>query len=166
MLWAAVKWQWIERNVGVDVQNPVHARAEFRPFETWDEVEALALELGRFGPLAIFCVGTGLRPEEAFGGEWRDVDLDDAVFTVRRSFAKGRLKHYAKTEWSRRRIPLRAKVIGALERLRRRKGILFPAAEGQRINIDNFRGREWVPALRAAGIEHRRIYDMRHTFAT
>jgi hypothetical protein len=63
------------------------------------------------------------------------------VFTVRRSFAKGRLKHYAKTERSRRRIPLRAKVIGALERLRRRKGILFPAAEGQRINIDNFGGR-------------------------
>jgi len=88
------------------------------------------------------------------------------VFTVRRSFAKGRLKNYAKTERSRRRIPLRAKVIGALERLPRREGILFPAAEGQRNNIDNFRSREWVPALRAAGIEHRRIYDMRHTFAT
>ncbi len=24
----------------------------------------------------------------------------------------------------------------------------------------------WKPALRAAGIEHRRIYDMRHTYAT
>jgi integrase len=57
-------------------------------------------------------------------------------------------------------------VIGALERLPTRRGILLPAAEGQRINIDNFRSREWVPALRAAGIEHRRIYDVRHTFAT
>jgi integrase len=101
--------QWIERNVAVDAQNPVHARVESRPFETWDEVEALVLELGRFGPLAIFCVGTGLRPGEAFGGEWSDVNLDEAVFRVRRSFAKGRLKHYAKTERSRRRIPLRAK---------------------------------------------------------
>jgi len=26
--------------------------------------------------------------------------------------------------------------------------------------------REWSPALRAAGINHRRIYDLRHTFAT
>jgi integrase len=34
------------------------------------------------------------------------------------------------------------------------------------INIDNFRSREWMPALQAAGVEHRRIYDMRHTFAT
>ena len=29
-----------------------------------------------------------------------------------------------------------------------------------------FRYREWTPALRAAGIEHRRVYDCRHTFAS
>jgi hypothetical protein len=43
---------------------------------------------------------------------------------------------------------------------------LFPAADGGRINIDNFRSREWTPALKAADVEHLRIYDMRHTFAT
>jgi integrase len=43
---------------------------------------------------------------------------------------------------------------------------VFPSAGGGRIDINNFRSREWVPALKAAGIEHRRIYDMRHTFAT
>lgn len=165
-LGAAVKWQWIERNVAADVPNPTHARVEFQPFGTWDEVEALAVELGPFGPLAIFSVGTGVRPEEAFGAEWIDVDLEAGVFTVRRSFAKGRLKNYAKTARSRRRIPLRAKVLDALHELPRREGILFPASEGGRINIDNFRRREWAPALKAAGIEHRRIYDMRHTFAT
>ena len=63
-------------------------------------------------------------------------------------------------------MPLRAKVVAALETLPARDGVLFPAAEGGRINIDNFRTREWVPALKAAGLEHRRIYDMRHTFAT
>jgi integrase len=26
--------------------------------------------------------------------------------------------------------------------------------------------REWTPALRAASVEHRRIYDLRHTYAT
>ena len=103
---------------------------------------------------------------EAFGAEWVDVDLAAGVFTVRRSFAKGRLKPYAKTARSRRRIPLRAKVIEALESIDRREGILFPAAGGGRINIDNWRRREWAPALIAAGVEHRRIYDMRHTFAT
>jgi integrase len=57
-------------------------------------------------------------------------------------------------------------VVDALKELPRREGILFPASVGGRINMDNFRQREWVPALWAAGIEYRRIYDMRHTFAT
>ena len=52
-------------------------------------------------------------------------------------------------------------MIEALRELPRREGILFPASEGGRVNIDNFRSREWVPALRAAGIEHRRIYEAR-----
>ena len=60
----------------------------------------------------------------------------------------------------------RAKVIASLETLKRREGILFPAAGGGRIDINNWRTREWTPALKAAGVEHRRIYDMRHTFAT
>lgn len=29
-----------------------------------------------------------------------------------------------------------------------------------------FRQRHWTPALRAAGVEHRRVYDCRHAFAT
>jgi integrase len=102
VLAAAVRWQWIDRNPAVDVPNPQHARPEFAPFESWDDVDALARELGPFGPLVIFCVGTGVRPEEAFGADWPDVDLTAGVFTVRRAFAKGRLKTYAKTARSRR----------------------------------------------------------------
>jgi integrase len=163
---AAVRWQWIDRNPTLDVANPQHPRPEFFPFESWEDVELLAAELGPFGPLAIFCVGTGARPEEAFGADWSDVDLKAGVVTVRRAFAKGRVKTYAKTARSRRRVPLRAKVVRALQELPGRQGILFPAAEGGRINIDNWRSREWGPALKAAGLQHRRIYDMRHTFAT
>lgn len=166
VLAAAVRWQWIDRNVATDVANPMHARMEFDAFESWEEVDALAHELGPFGALAIFCVGTGVRPEEAFGGEWSDVDLEAGVFTVRRAYAKGRLKPYPKTERSRRRVPLRAKVVNALYELPHRDGIVFPSAGGERVEINNFRSREWAPALRAAGIAHRRIYDMRHTFAT
>ena len=166
MLAAAVRWRSIDRNPAIDVSNPLRPRREFSPFETWEEVEVLATELGPFGPLAIFCVGTGVRPEEAFGGDWSDVDLEAGVFTIRRAFAKGRLKTYAKTARSRRWVPLRAKVVAALETLPHRYGILLPAAGGGRINIDNFRSRDWTPALKAAGLDHRRIYDMRHTFAT
>jgi integrase len=158
VLAAAVRGRWAEHNVAVDVRNPEHARQEFVPFEAWEEVDAVAHELGAFGPPAIFCVGTGVRPAEAFGAEWDDVDLKARVPTIRRAYAKGRLKPYSKTVRSRRRVPLRSKVVDALEELPRRRGVLFPALGGGRIDINNWRSREWVPALEAAGVEHRRIY--------
>ena len=89
------------------------------------------------------------------------------MFTVRRAYAKGRLKDFAKTAGSRRAVPLRARVVEALEQLPgKRRGILFPAPEGGRIDINNWRNRVWTPALAAAGVKHRRIYDLRHTYAT
>ena len=70
-------------------------------------------------------MGTGVRPEEAFGADWSDVDLEAGVFTIRRAFAKGKLKTYAKTARSRRRVPIRSKVIASLKTLPKRAGIVF-----------------------------------------
>jgi integrase len=45
--------------------------------------------------------------------------------------------------------------------------LLFPALRGGHVDLHNWRSREWKPALRAAGIDPaRRIYDLRHTYAT
>lgn len=44
---------------------------------------------------------------------------------------------------------------------------MFPALRGGYVNLHNWRARDWKPAVRAAGIEpERRIYDLRHTYAT
>lgn len=167
VLEAAVRWGWVERNVATAVKNPMHPREEFTPFASWEDVEAVAVELGSvFGPWAIFSVGTGVRPEEAFGANWADVDLEARTFTVQRAYAKGRLKPYPKTVRSRRKIPLRGKVVEALELLPRTEDVLFPAPGGGRVDVNNIRSRTWAPAFEAAGVERRRIYDMRHTFAT
>jgi integrase len=168
VLAAAQRWKWIEDNPAALVKNPEPKPGEIHPFDSWLEIDAIGDELDATGvALVVFLCGTGVRPEEAFGGEWRDVDLERRVFMVRRAFAKGRLKDYAKTTGSRRAVPLRAKVVTVLEQMPvKRRGILFPAPEGGRIDINNFRHRSWTPALAAAGIEHRRIYDLRHTYAS
>lgn len=167
VLEAAVRWKWIEENPAALVKNTAPRVGEIDPFDSWQEIDAIVAELDVVhGVLVEFLVGGGMRPEEAFGADWSDVELRAGIFTVRRAFAKGRLKHYAKTERSRRRVPLRARTTAALRRLGHRRGILFPNAVGERIDINNFRSRGWTPALQAAGIAHRRIYDLRHTYAT
>jgi integrase len=167
VLAAAVRWKWLEDNPAGLVKNPEPKPGEIHPFESWDELAAIAEELDEVGgALVIFLAGTGVRPEEAFGAEWRDVDLERRVLMVRRAYAKGRLKDYAKTAGSRRAVPLRARVVAALEPLAERSGVLFPAPQGGRMEINNFRNRSWTPSLAAAGIAHRRIYDLRHTYAT
>jgi hypothetical protein len=44
---------------------------------------------------------------------------------------------------------------------------VFPAARGGLLNLDNWRRREWAPAIEAAAIRKpARIYDLRSTFAS
>jgi integrase len=90
------------------------------------------------------------------------------VLHVRRRFTGGVLKEGGKTPGSVRAVPLRAKVLEALDAMPTRIDTLalFPAPRGGYIDGERFRHREWTPALRAAGVEHRRLYDCRHTFAT
>jgi integrase len=44
--------------------------------------------------------------------------------------------------------------------------LLFPAVGGGHINLHNWRRDEWNEAVRAAGLEHRTPYALRHTFAS
>jgi integrase len=82
--------------------------------------------------------------------------------------ADGVLTGYPKTERSRRRVPLTARALEALDSLPPRLDtpLLFPASRGGYIQLDTWRNREWYPALDAAGIEKRGPYHLRHTFAT
>lgn len=175
ILGAALKWGWIDRNAATLVPNPQPRRAEIDHFESWAAVELVAAELGvkrDGGAIAIVGAGTGMRPEEMFALDWPDVDLERRVVTVRRVYTKGKLKPYGKTEGSRRRIPLRAVVVEALAALAGpRRGHVFHGERGARIRLENWRDRNWDPAIEAAGLPivgeegHLTPYCLRHTYA-
>jgi integrase len=47
--------------------------------------------------------------------------------------------------------------------------LLFPSPNPTRVSylhLENFRRRDWKPALEGAGVPYRRIYDLRSTFAS
>ncbi len=162
----------VERNASDGIRNPRRDRRERREvtaFESWVEVDAAAEERdSRYAAIPIFAVGTGLRPEEWIGLHRSDIDRETRSVSVRRRFVVGELKEGGKTPGSVRTVPLRQRVLDALDRMPARidTPILFPAPRGGYIDLEKFRHREWSPALRAAGIPHRRVYDCRHTFAT
>lgn len=151
------------------VENPQRRRAETRPFESWEQLEELADRLGpSLGPMVLFAAATGMRPGEWVALEYRDIDRVGRVAYVNRSFDKGRLTT-PKTEASIRAVPLQARALAALDQLQPggNGDLLFPADRGDYIDLHNFRDRDWKPAQLAVGIEpFRRIYDLRHTFAT
>ena len=164
----AVEWEWLRDNPAKRVPNPPRRSNEKRPFESWEQIEAVAAQLRpRYGAMVIFAAATGLRPSELFGLEWRDVDRDAGVVYVRRAFANGRLKH-TKPRLSNRAVPLQAKALAALDQLpTTEKPILFANSRGGRIDFRSFGRRHWKPAQQRAGLEPPRgLYDLRQTYAT
>jgi integrase len=106
---SAVDRQFATVNPSNGVKNPKrkrHERREVHPFESWKDVEAVADELDkRYRALPFVAVGCGLRPEELFALERRDIDRKENVLHVRRRFTGGVLKEGGKTAQS---VPCRS----------------------------------------------------------
>ncbi len=134
------------------------------------ELDAISAELSvRYAPLPTFVAATGLRPEEWQALERRDIDRMAGVLSVRRTVSAGAVVELGKTSRSRRQVPLSPRAVAALDALPARLDtpLLFPSPEGVLLHLDNFRHREWSPAVVAAGVRKpARIYDLRSTFAS
>jgi integrase len=166
----AVVWGLLDVNPAKQgVDNPQRRRTENRPFESWEELQALAERLGpRLGAIVTFAAATGMRPGEWVALEQRDIDRAGRVAYVNRSFSKAgspvRRQRRAsapcryRRERSRRSTSYRPEPAVTCSSPRRRAATstctTSATATGNRLSL-------------AAGIEpFRRIYDLRHTFAT
>lgn len=157
---AGVRWGYLTSNpAALAGVNPMPPARPIRVY-TLDELDSLETELGStWGPIVPFAAATGLRPAEWARLERRDIDRTGRVITVRGT----------KTTGSRREVPLSGRALAALEKLSPRLDtpLVFPGVKGGVLDLDNFRLREWKPAVEAAGVDKpARIYDLRSTFAS
>ena len=167
---AAVDWAYMTSNPARAAgRNPQPPPRPIRAY-THDELDAIAAELQpAYRAVPAFAAATGLRPGEWCALERRDVDRDAGVVTVRRTISSGQVVDLAKTEGSRRQVPLSARALAALGELPPRldSPFVFPARRGGPFDLANFRRREWGPAIEASGVgKPARIYDLRSTFAS
>jgi integrase len=93
----------------------------------------------------------------------RHTDADGDVLTPEGYTDQG------KSESAFRTVALPQRAIDALAALARpiqSERVVFPAARGGLIDLDNWRARVWGKALASAGLDPRPLYQMRHTYAS
>jgi integrase len=123
---------------------------------TLDEVDQVATECGRWGPLVVFMADTGARPAEAVAVEWRHVDLDTATVEL----------PGFKTELAWRTVHMTSRGVEAIKRMPRAlKTRHVFNMDGRPISWVYFWREVWTPALKSAGLEHRAPYNLRHSYA-
>jgi integrase len=120
----AVHWGIIRKNPMESIPPPkASVKREIHPLSVEEYRRFLdAAVYDRYFPLFALLLDTGLRPSEALGLQWSDVDLKKGVIHVRHSLEKAsvawRFKD-PKTKTSRRTIPLTQNVSEILRTHRR-----------------------------------------------
>jgi integrase len=139
---------------GAQMQTLLRSSAESRDYALW-----------------LLLLTTGLRPGEALGLQWSD--LEDDTLTIRRTLVRqpdGRstLVDGAKTDGSLRTVPLPAFVITALKAHRLRSGSFSLVFSNRRGNLESITNvsRRWHHALKKAGLPDMPLYHARHSHAT
>jgi integrase len=143
--------------------NERRERLQAKPFTLEEEQRLLAVAKGYLRPLVLLLVDGGLRVgKEALPLRWSALDLEseNAVVYVRAS----------KTAAGIRTIPLTGRLKAELLRWRQLTGpsvspfvFFYPINPSKHLQSVP---KTWARVLRDAGVEPRRIYDLRSTFAT
>jgi integrase len=160
-------------------QKPRPERKEAAYFENAELPRLFAeLHAGLYKNVCLLALKTGMRIGEIVALRWGDVDLDEAVVRVRRSYTGGELGTPKNRE--RRDVDLISDVVDLLGRWQSEGGdlvsaeaLVFPGENGNAfLSPSTLLRRELYPAMSRAGVprlgpthEKRTFHSFRHTFA-
>lgn len=186
----AMKEGLIIRNPAEATELPKMKKADVEPL-TIEEVNRFieTIKTDRLFPAFCLALKTGLRRGEILGLRWQDIDFKGKKLHVRQTLVEARepgeekkvtlLFKPPKTEKSKRTIPLTDDIIKLLKAHKAKQnedklffgkkyhdnGLVFCSEDGKPIWPRNFL-RRFTNLQKKAGIEHHRLHDLRHTFAT
>ena len=151
--------------VGVDIPAP-------------DEIRNIIAHLnGRWRPLLLTAIFTGLRASELRGLRWADVDLKRNEIHVRQRADYYRKMGALKSEAGERSIPLAPMLVNTLRKWKLicpqgELGLAFPNGIGRIESHANIRNRGLIPAQIAAGVtangkaKYPGLHSLRHFYAS
>jgi integrase len=173
----------IDHNPAVGIRLPTARPKEKPVLSTEQRARFLAACADSFyGVFYRTLLDTGLRPGEACGLQWVDVDFVRGTITVQRAVTQAKdgsaILAEPKTVKSRRTVPmmgeLRDALLGHLDWQRERNldatGFVFTNMAGEMLRPWTFAKSDLVATLERAGISQAEkrinLYGLRHTFAT
>jgi integrase len=182
----AVRWDWIWMNPAANASPPRVKLADIRPPGP-AEVGALLYWTGRRNPpfscFLRLAASTGARRSQLLALRWSDVDWERAAISFTRALVEG--PHgpqlHATKNHRTYRVELDAETLriltehrAAAEARARSAGVeLWGGAfvfslrpDGARPWLPNWATKQFTAALRAAGLPHFRLHDLRHFMAT
>ena len=194
----AVAWNYISINPLGERKNvklPKQVKKEMKYLSP--EQAKIFMEATKFSAhkaLFSLLLVSGIRPGEALGLKWQDIDFDTKTVTIKRVLSRVNGKELqliedTKTAKSKRTIPVTKDVIEDLKEIKQEQdkasaerkaaekwglpvkeyndqGLVFANEVGNPIDEGNILKRHFKPLLREAGLPDMRLYDLRHTCAT
>ena len=181
-------------NVAMDDEtltaNPAHRLGKiFKTDKTKNEIipytkaelsqllESFQLYLPEHYPMALTLARTGMRLGEVTALQWKDIDFENRLIHVQRTFSRRKLG--IPKSGKDRLVDMSnqlSKVLHVLKEHRKNDvikngwkedpGWLFPSKAGMALNMDYWRKRIFYKAIEKAGLRKIRVHDLRHTFAS